>query len=558
MKKHLRTFIFGIAFVLIFCISNAQKVYAVDQLIFDEPVLNTPYAGQTEISGILTGYGVLPSGAKVPVETYQNAAWITINGKQYSPIKYGNQMFNYTINKIDADRFSFTFQLPDNIVLKEGDEISGFVIAGTIDNTQNYPQSSYKMSGTYITQPRVIPAVGADVTVHYVDEQGMPIANPKTIPATAIGDDYDATTPDYKLIINGYTLDDTQLPTNAIGKFTDTAQTVTYVYKTTPANTQAKEITVQYIDQNGTQIANPKTIPAAAIGDDYDATTPDYKLIINGYTLDDTQLPTNAIGKFTDTAQTVTYVYKTTSANKPVAAQAKEITVQYIDQNGKRIAKPKTIPAAAIGDNYDATTPDYKLIINGYTLDDTRLPANAVGKFTDKRQTVTYVYKATPENVPVNPKTQNVIIHYVDQEGKQIAKPKIISGRIGEAYDVTSTDYQLVLNGYTLDKKHMPKNIIGILTDTPQTVTYVYTKITANIPANTQTQTNEPVNNAHAESKNIDTNTSVKPIKTQTAAYKKMLPKTGETEQVTTIYWGTILLLMSVSLYYNKKSYAID
>jgi LPXTG-motif cell wall-anchored protein len=146
----------------------------------------------------------------------------------------------------------------------------------------------------------------------------------------------------------------------------------------------------------------------------------------------------------------------------------------------------------------------------------------------------------------------------VDQEGKQIAKPKIISGRIGEAYDVTSTDYQLVLNGYTLDKKHMPKNIIGILTDTPQTVTYVYTKITANIPANTQTQTNEPVNNAHAESKNIDTNTSVKPIKTQTAAYKKMLPKTGETEQVTTIYWGTILLLMSVSLYYNKKSYAID
>jgi hypothetical protein len=314
MKKHLRTFIFGIAFVFIFCISNAQKAYAVDQLIFDEPVLDTPYAGQTEISGILTGYGVLPSGDKVPVETYQNAAWITINGKQYSATKYGNQMFNYTINKIDADRFSFTFQLPENIVLKEGDVISGFVIPGTINNAQNYPQSSYKMSGTYITQPRVIPAVGADVTVHYVDEQGMPIANPKTIPAAAIGDDYDASTPEYKLTIDGYTLDDTQLPANAVGKFTDTVQIVTYVYKTTPANipvvTQAKEITIQYIDQNGTQIANPKTIPAAAIGDDYDATTPDYKLIINGYILDDTQLPANAVGKFTDTVQIVTYVYK--------------------------------------------------------------------------------------------------------------------------------------------------------------------------------------------------------------------------------------------------------
>jgi LPXTG-motif cell wall-anchored protein len=388
MKKHLRTLIFGIAFVLIFCISNTQKVYAVEQLIFDEPVLNTPYAGQTEISGILTGYGILPSGDKVPVETYQNAAWITINGKQYSAAKYGNQMFNYTIDKIDADRFSFTFQLPENIVLEEGDEISGFVIPGTITNAQNYPQSSYKMSGVYITQPRIIPAVGADVTVQYLDETGMQIANSKTIPATAIGD------------------------------------------------------------------------------------------------------------------------------------------------------------------GYDASTPDYKLTIDGYTLDNTQLPANAVGKFTDAVQTVTYVYKATPTNDFVNKQAQNVTVHYVDQEGNQIAESKVISGEIGEAYDATSTDYQLTINGYRLDQTQLPDNAAGILTEEPQTVIYVYQKNTAKAPL----QTNKSDNSTPNLTTNNTTSTSDNQGKPQAVTNTKKLPSTGETRQTAPIYLGIILLMISAGLCFNQKN----
>ncbi|MTD40248.1 LPXTG cell wall anchor domain-containing protein [Erwinia sp. CPCC 100877] len=390
MKKHLRTLIVGMALLLIFCIPKAQKVYAVDQLLFDAPVLNTPYAGQTEISGTLIGYGVLPSGDKVPVETYQNAAMITINGKLYSTVKCENQMFNYTVQKIDNEKFSFTFQLPESIELEEGDVLSRFVIPATIINAQSYPQSAYKMSGSYIVQPKVNSVTGEDVTVHYVD-------------------------------------------------------------------------------QNGTQIANPQTIPATAIGNDYDASTSNYKLTIDGYTLDDTQLPANAVGVFTDTPQTVTYVYQKDPPNVPVNIQAQAITVRYVDQQGTQLAEPKTI-SGTINEAYDVSTPNYKLTINGYALDDTQLPANAVGKFTNTPQTVTYVYKKDP----------------------------------------------------------------------PST-------------SNTQTQTDAPVNNAHTTAKNTSTGTSEKQVTPQTAAYKKTLPKTGETTQVSTIYWGTILLMLAAGLYYNKK-----
>ncbi|MFC6181616.1 MucBP domain-containing protein [Lactiplantibacillus daowaiensis] len=69
-----------------------------------------------------------------------------------------------------------------------------------------------------------------------------------------------------------------------------------------------------------------------------------------------------------------------------------------------------------------------------------------------------------------------VTVTYVDQTGTKIAADKKITGNLGDAYDATTTDYQLELPDYELDTSQLPTNGKGQLTAEAQTVTYVYTK----------------------------------------------------------------------------------
>ncbi len=155
MKKIASLISFFAILLIMTCFPKAS--YAVDQLVFEGPTLDTPYEGQTQISGYLAAFGTLPSGEKVPVSTFDGAAWIAINGKNYNGTTSGNQMFHYTVTKIDEEKYSFTFTLPDNIVLKEGDRITNFVIPANVENPSNYPQLAHKFSGEYIVQKRADP-----------------------------------------------------------------------------------------------------------------------------------------------------------------------------------------------------------------------------------------------------------------------------------------------------------------------------------------------------------------------------------------------------------------
>ncbi|WP_291293449.1 MucBP domain-containing protein, partial [Enterococcus sp.] len=177
--------------------------------------------------------------------------------------------------------------------------------AGTYAQPDGY--SFYSISsGTYLHQFALKHhETAADFTVEYVDTDGNEIHASQAISGN-VGDTYDATTDTYKLSITGYTLDATQLPTNGTGTLSDQAQTVTYVYTKDPV--PAVDVTVEYVDIDGNEIHAPQAI-SGNIGDTYDATTDAYKLSITGYTIDDTQLPTNGTGTLSDQAQTVTYVY---------------------------------------------------------------------------------------------------------------------------------------------------------------------------------------------------------------------------------------------------------
>ena len=236
---------------------------------------------------------------------------------------------------------------------------------------------------TYIYTKNPVPA--ADVTIEYVDLEGNEIHASQTISGN-VGDSFDASTDQYKLSIDGYTLDESQLPENSKGVFGETAQTVTYIYKKN--SVPAADVTVKYVDTEGNEIRASLTI-SGTVGDSYDASTEKFQLTIEGYTLDESQLPENLKGVFSETAQTVTYIY----TKNPMPAA--DITVEYVDTEGNEIHASQTI-SGNVGESYDASTKKYQLTIDGYIVDESRLPQNAKGTFGKEEATVTYVY--TKEN----------------------------------------------------------------------------------------------------------------------------------------------------------------
>lgn len=82
---------------------------------------------------------------------------------------------------------------------------------------------------------------------------------------------------------------------------------VTLYYKKTEKQVPAENIIVRYVDTEGNEIAPSETL-SGNIGEDY---TTEAKTI-DGYTL--TETPENATGTFSDTAQTVSYVYEKNSS----------------------------------------------------------------------------------------------------------------------------------------------------------------------------------------------------------------------------------------------------
>ena len=332
----------------------------------------------------------------------------------------------------------------------------------TLDESQ-LPENTTGVFGetvqtvTYVYTKNPVPA--ADVTIEYVDTEGNEIHASQTISGN-VGESYDASVEKYQLKIEGYTLDETKLPENGIGVFSDTAQTVTYIYIKNPI--PAADITVKYVDTEGNEIHDSRTI-SGSIGDSYDASTHQYKVTIEGYTLDETQLPENSKGIFSETAETVAYIY----IKNPVPAA--DVTVEYVDTEGKEIHSSQTI-SGNVGESYDASTEKYQLTIEGYTLDQSQLPENNKGVFGEMAQTVTYIYTKNP--VPA----ADVTVEYVDAEGKEVHPSQTISGNVGDPYDASTEQYQLKIEGYTLIQSQLPENSKGLFSETAQTVTYIYTK----------------------------------------------------------------------------------
>ncbi|MBC2080308.1 LPXTG cell wall anchor domain-containing protein [Listeria booriae] len=134
------------------------------------------------------------------------------------------------------------------------------------------------------------------------------------------------------------------------------------------------------------------------------------------------------------------------------------VTVRYTDTEGASIHADTTL-TGLFTEPYTSTA----VSVPGYTLKTS--PANATGTYSEKAQTVTYVYEKIA--------TQPVTVQYVDEQGASIAPTEVLTGDYGKAY----TSEAQHIAGYVL--LETPTNATGVFTEQAQTVTYVYHKQSA-------------------------------------------------------------------------------
>ncbi|MBC1619592.1 MucBP domain-containing protein, partial [Listeria welshimeri] len=298
---------------------------------------------------------------------------------------------------------------------------------------------------TYIYAQTPTPVEQGTVTVNYQDEQGNAVAPTETLKGD-IGKTYTTVQKD----ITGYDFKEVQ--GDATGEFTTKAQVVTYIYAQTPTPVEQGTVTVNYQDEQGNAVASTETLKGD-VGETYTTVQKD----ITGY--DFKELQGNATGEFTTKAQVVNYIY----AKTVTPVEQGTVTVNYQDEQGNSLAPTETLKGD-VGETYTTVQKD----ITGYDFKEVQ--GNTTGEFTAKAQVVTYIYTQTP--VPA----ANLTIKYLDENGNQIHEPKIISGNVGDPYDVTGDLDKLQIEGYTIDTTKLPANATGLLSNEPIQVVYVYNK----------------------------------------------------------------------------------
>ena len=222
----------------------------------------------------------------------------------------------------------------------------------------------------------------ASLTVKYVDETGKQLLNFKTHNGF-VGDLVDLS--GYRETIDGYTF---KRFDNEITELANTEQTVTLVYS---KNEVKASLTINYVDEAGNQILDPK-IYNGVVGEKVNLKT--YEKKIDGYSFKKT---TNAITELTDKNQTVTLVYS------KIVVKA-SLTINYVDEAGNQILDPK-IYNGVVGEKVNLKT--YEKKIDGYSFKGFE---NKITELTDAKQTITLIYTVAMSDSPSDDnsdKTQN-------------------------------------------------------------------------------------------------------------------------------------------------------
>ncbi|MFD1393276.1 MucBP domain-containing protein [Lacticaseibacillus jixianensis] len=296
------------------------------------------------------------------------------------------------------------------------------------------------------------------LNVSYVDGAGREIY-PSTSKTGLVGDQYETDAP----AISGYK--NPQLKEGsaaATGTLTADPQYVTYVYE--PEVKPAAPLTVNYVDDTGTQIQPPKVFPGN-IDDPYAITTTppegyDFLRVTDGSAA--------LSGKLTDQEQTITLVYGRKGQPADEATPSK-LTVRYVDNTGAEIQDPVT-KTGYVGNSYEVV-PDK---LDGYAFlrvgEDS---AGLTGTFAKTDQVVTMVYDKVGQT-PDEGVQSKLTVRYVDNTGAEIQDPMTKTGYVGNFYAVVPDK----LDGYAyLRVADDSAGLTGSFAKADQVVTIVYDKV---------------------------------------------------------------------------------
>lgn len=342
--------------------------------------------------------------------------------------------------------------------------------------------------------------------VDYQDEIGHPLLNSE-VTIGEIDEDYETT----QKSIDGYTFKEVQ--GNVTGKYVDGITRVTYIYTKDKEPEKLGNLTIKYQDEKGEKLAEDFT-ESQPIGtsiplEQLNKTFENYEFKeIKGFTS----------GVYTAEDQEITVIYRKLTG---------KVIVNHISDSGKVLANP-VLMSGDVGDGYESAKKEFK----GYKFKETL--GNSTGIYTSELQIVTYIYsnKAT------------IRILYVDEQGNELAPAEQKIGIIGDKYETQAK----AIDGWTV--KETPKNAKGNYQETEQTITYVYlkeNKPAANVESDTTGNGGENTNNSNAS---ITTYRSTKILPNaggSTTATSKVLPRTGEQKNNTTILTVFGLLLLTIA-----------
>ncbi|BEI50649.1 MucBP domain-containing protein [Lactiplantibacillus plantarum] len=393
--------------------------------------------------------------------TWTAVEYATESGKEYS-YAAGASTATVDITKLtDADSYVtvlYTFKANDDATT--GSRAAYLEFTGTTSvnklstNTNNTDANQQIEAWSYATQVMDTSVAAGTVVVHYVDENGNKIADDTTVQG-----DVDNTYTVTPATFSNYTLDTTKSSaltgtvaadtTDSDGNVTAAGTELTLVYS---QNTEASNLTVNYVDADGNTILPSKTYTegadgtAAEVGGAYSVKAAS----IDGYTLTGDATQT---GTFVSGGNTVTFTYTKDAA--PV--EQSTVTVNYVDADGNTI-KAATTQTLDNGSTYTVETPT----IDGYTYKsaDAALTGTVDG---NKTITLTYTKNATPVE------QSTVTVNYVDADGNTIKAATTQTLDNGSTYTVETP----TIDGYTY--KSADAALTGTV-DGNKTITLTYTK----------------------------------------------------------------------------------
>ncbi|EHR7112214.1 MucBP domain-containing protein [Listeria monocytogenes] len=378
-------------------------------------------------------------------------------------------------------------------------------------------------------------------TIQYVDSDGNKLAE-DTVKTGDLNTDY---TSEPKTI-DGYEVDETNLPSNQNGQFAETNQTVTYTYSKTKSEVNKGTVGISFYTPDGSRRELKSSL-------DLSYAYPD-------------GVPTDTV-TFGDLAKNTTYKDLRNTPDAPTLLWNDLLHYMVDYMNGD-------IDAAQFEEAVGLTPANFDLDFisrnfEGYKFDEAMYQEN-LSKLVTFEQDGDQVDLQVPfKKVEVG---ADITVKYVDTEGNELASVETLSGDVNDNY----TSEAKTIDGWTL--KETPNNATGVFSKEAQTVTYVYEKnedtdVTpapdnsadtnddSNSPDNTATTDDNSSSAVKEKAQTQASSPKAGKVTTQestsnkvTAQSKESLPKTGDNVLESSLLVGLGMLLLGGLFVFLRKT----